>query len=1424
MIGNATLYGIVLPDWMFWTLIGIVLLLIVLIIVIFVRFKLYGITRNAQQETGKPKRNYSGIRSDLRRLQKRLSNNKSACPVFLALGDTLPSSVQTVFTEYGGEYLEATQLDFHFFERGVLIVPKIDLAAQGTTERGIYDNLFRELLRMRPQRPLDGVVLSVSTNTVRQTEEAGHVAARLHEQLIRLQQITGMRLPVHLLFHDCEKLTGFHELGQIGNKSNIYDTLGWNPMYTKDREWRNDLLHDAQQSISVQLQRIRIAVFSGVSVQNERESQNLFFLTDELNQLQAGLIQFCNYIFSRSVYHEPFIFHGLAFGGTITSGTTADGTQTQRFAFAHRLLRESLPEGSVLAIPVRQIFQARTRTVRIVQIFCTALLVFWGCGLFWKLPDLKQDAAAILRFDKNRDAFDVQDQELSELMTQGNFIGKNIITPSQRDLLREIIFDAKKENYDGLCSVFFPTSCFSPLTGKIFFWYMKFYDDFVNRSIPQAMIRQAWEIYDTNSNAGHSGHIEEKFVTPLETREYQMLEQHIRVSGDFYRMFNTYEMFLKNGNPADFLELIQYLWGKEENFTADRIRNEYPEAELLLEQVLQRRNIVLRKNPEQNEFLKTKNEITQMERIKFDQLSRQFDEQIYKRNTLLFYLEHVELFLNDTVSLMSAPLEREKLEQYWTILNRVVLALKDERYNWILNDKPLYNDTNFPIRNKIRKETFLGDSDIKRWDNNTAILKREQFERLENLQSNRSGKFFELQSSHTLAPLPWLESLVTLIGRLRQELFMQKVEKAYVRPLAGNPMSVEWDGQILFNALQLADRYGKIFNETENGHDHLIQIKARQQLIDNMHKLLAESRRIHRLPVTELEYGIYGNFQDAAASILQILNLYQSFGDDAKRQRNELITVADQQAFALLASFDKQCLSDHLYEPNQTTLAAWNAHGSILVPLLGISTEGEIDSYLTLRRQRLKYWKNRIDPVLTYLLNRNDLLPSDEDVTRIERWKVIREGVEQHEAQTPNNPITQLEQFIKAELLKPDHKPLLPSPNWFYQRMYELDKAARTWNQNQDKLDFFDRWNKAAVFFNTHLQGHFPFVSDRFAQSPSVSPDAVRTFYSLLPELPSQSVTWIIPPDYTKFHETINEIKPLFFGKLPGPNTIPDIMVSIKYNVANPSETGRSWILDQSLQLDTQELSMRNGITEGVWKFGAPMRFTLQWAKDGGVIPASPPEHRQATLQDMRIVYDYPSAWSLFVFVTENIQPVLEKDQAGNINRVTDFLAFEVPTKPNGTNHQNENVTNLFRTFVQIRLAKIGNDGNKEDIILPRFFPDWMPTEENVKHFELPEKQPKIPVLNPSDTSQKPETPTVPTTSTTKIIEQKNRPAEFMFPKLFQKLQKRRIQNFYEYLVPQPSIPPLNKGEIFQGWINDSADSSVQPSSSIPILLPPDNQ
>ncbi|MDR0611370.1 MAG: hypothetical protein LBG58_14770, partial [Planctomycetaceae bacterium] len=552
------------------------------------------------------------------------------------------------------------------------------------------------------------------------------------------------------------------------------------------------------------------------------------------------------------------------------------------------------------------------------------------------------------------------------------------------------------------------------------------------------------------------------------------------------------------------------------------------------------------------------------------------------------------------------------------------------------------------------------------------------------------------------------------------------------------------------------------------------------------------------------------------------LSLYQSFGDDAKRQRNELSTVADQQALALLANYDKQFLADRLYEPNQTTLSAWNGRGSIVVPLLGLAVEGEMDVYLMLRRQRLKYWKNRIDPILTYLLNRNDLSASDEDAARIECWKVIREGVEQYDAQTPNNPVTQLEQFIKVKLSKQENEPLSPSSNWFYQRMYELDKAAREWKQSQAELDFFVRWSKAAAFFNTYLKGRFPFVADHFAQSPSAAPDAVRTFYSLLPEMPAQPVSWIIPSDYINFYETINKIKPIFFGKLSASNAIPDIIVSIKYHITNPLENGHSWILDQSLQLDHQELSIRNGITEGVWKFGSPMRFTLQWAKDGGVIPASVPEHRQATLQDMRVVYDYSSSWSLFVFIAENIQPVLEKDSAGDVNRISNLLVFEVPTQSietNHSNHSNKNVTNLSRTFVQIQLAKIGNDGNKEDIMLPCCFPDWMPAERNIKRFEIPEKQMEIPVLNPSDTHQKQKTPSVPPPPVAKIIEQECLPSQFLFPQLLQKLQKRKVRNFQEF-----SLPPLNKGEIFQGWIDNSVDLPVQSPISAPILVLPDHQ
>ncbi len=1360
MIVHPLMFGMVLPDWLSIVLIGIVLFQFLVTIIAFVLFWRRGRVRAAQpsnQESGESssqntvgvKYGKTSIRNDLKLLQRHLGDEGRKSSLFFVLGDTLPESVQTVFAEHGGERLEGTQLDFHLYDRGILVVPKEPLTRLGTTERGAYDDLFQELLRIRPRRPVDGVVLSVSVETLRQTGDTDRTAARLHDQLVRLQKITGMRLPVHLLFYDTEKFSGFPELAgeYAGHRTEESGELpayplDWSPSSRYGTEWDGDSLHDAAESFAVKLQQARIMLFSDKHHEDADEARHLFLLADELEQSKPGFVRFCNRVFTRGVHHEPFVFRGVAFCGTITKEA-----EKSRFVFASKTLHERLPDAASLAIPIRRLFQARYKNIRILQVATISVLILWGIGMFWKLPTLKDEALSLRKFGDNWDT--VYDYQL-ELKRENR---RSYDSVKIGDLLAEMFLTTKKDGGKDLQSLFFPSSYFSQLPSDVLTWQQDFYHDAVNVILPLELKRKAENLYALPKKTGSSVELPPEIpLAPLETEEYKTLEKHVKESGEFFGMYRRYETLMKSGNIGDFLELTRHCCGTPESLMPALFDGKINGAETLLKTVVEDHRKARRRKEGTTPAVLPRSVVEEMTRTKFEYLTERFDEQIHDHNVLVGQLMQVESMLNDTTNLMDAPLDPDRLEYYWNLSNQSLLGLGDDRYNWILIAAPLYNDSNLPLRKKVVTTTCLDESDIARWDMKSDEKKRRQFERLQKLQSEQNGNFFELKKLHALVPLPWLQEFNVLLSQLRSEPFMKKVEKVHVVPLAGNPGSIEWDNRLLHDALQMADHYKKIFADKDPTRFTLARIKSCQQLIDNMHRLVADSRRIKRRSSIELPGE--GNFRDVASSIIEILDIYRSFGSDAKRQYEELSEVADQQALAILKDIDSRCAKDRLYEPSRETLAIWDGKGTVLVPLLGIGTEGEVDVYLNLRRERLKYWKNRIDPIMNYLSNRSGFTSSGDDAARIERWKIIREGVDLHEAHTPNDPLGTLERFVKIELLNPERKPLSPSSNWFYQKMYELDAAAGIGDAKRSELDFFARWKKAAEFFNQHLAGRFPFVAEHFAKAPSASPDAIRAFYTLLPDIPKTPVDWVTPEDYVRFHETMIAIKPLFFGKLQGPNTLPDLIVSVQYRFADPSECGCQRILDQSLQFDGQELSVRNGVTEGVWKFGSAVRFTLQWAKDGGVVPSTAPENRCAKIQGNRIIYDYDTPWSLFVFLCENVQPLLERDTAGDIDRSINVLAFEVATRPIGSNPSSGEDVDKLRTFARLRLQKANGDAEAEEIVLPRRFPDWMPTERGNKRFELSEQRPE-PIERKSAEPQKIRPPVLLFPSGEMIVEEK---------------------------------------------------------------------
>ncbi|MFP5289011.1 MAG: type VI secretion protein IcmF/TssM N-terminal domain-containing protein, partial [Thermoanaerobaculia bacterium] len=162
-----------------------------------------------------------------RRLDRAAAGDRHRVPFFLLLGgegsrdsDLLANAGLEL--PFGAPAEAGTDLGqgrgFWFLDRGVVLDLAGDavLAADGrSSDEGSWRSALNLLQKLRPKRPVDGVILAVPCRELLEAqrseaaqEELAARAGRVYRKLWQMQQRLGFRLPVYLLVTGCERLSG----------------------------------------------------------------------------------------------------------------------------------------------------------------------------------------------------------------------------------------------------------------------------------------------------------------------------------------------------------------------------------------------------------------------------------------------------------------------------------------------------------------------------------------------------------------------------------------------------------------------------------------------------------------------------------------------------------------------------------------------------------------------------------------------------------------------------------------------------------------------------------------------------------------------------------------------------------------------------------------------------------------------------------------------------------------------------------------------------------------------------------------------------------------------------------------------------------------------------------------------------------------
>ncbi len=214
-----------------------------------------------------------------------------------------------------------------FYDQGVVLDVEGDFVLSkdgvGSEEKG-WDLLIQLLKKHRPERPLDGVVLTIPCGDLigsqgqleERTSRAAQKANLLYAKLSELQRRSGVCFPIYVLVTQCDKVLGFKSFVNEIPLKRREDIFGWSNPYSLERtyspEWANQAFQEFFQSLyEAQIE----LVADGIQI---KDGDGFFIMPSEFESVSEPLRVYMNNLFRQSAYHDSFFLRGLYFSGDAT--------------------------------------------------------------------------------------------------------------------------------------------------------------------------------------------------------------------------------------------------------------------------------------------------------------------------------------------------------------------------------------------------------------------------------------------------------------------------------------------------------------------------------------------------------------------------------------------------------------------------------------------------------------------------------------------------------------------------------------------------------------------------------------------------------------------------------------------------------------------------------------------------------------------------------------------------------------------------------------------------------------------------------------------------------------------------------------------------------------------------------------------------
>lgn len=258
---------------------------------------------------------------------------------------------------------------WHFHERGVSIDVDSDasFAADEAVAQRRWKDVLRQLLDYRPERALDGLVLTISARTLLtgSAADAQRLATRCHALLWDAQERFEFALPVYVIVTRCDAISGFGAFWKAQPEQRLREIFGWSNPYSVESTFVPEWLDEAFDEMGRALKRLQLQAAAGDA---EIDRADEFFLFPQrFGELAPRLRAVLAQVFRASAYHANSFFRGVYFTGSAAADGATSPVPRADVAFVDRLFEEKIYAEMNLTRPIRQALWSRHRLIRRLQ-------------------------------------------------------------------------------------------------------------------------------------------------------------------------------------------------------------------------------------------------------------------------------------------------------------------------------------------------------------------------------------------------------------------------------------------------------------------------------------------------------------------------------------------------------------------------------------------------------------------------------------------------------------------------------------------------------------------------------------------------------------------------------------------------------------------------------------------------------------------------------------------------------------------------------------------------------------------------------------------------------------------------------------------------------------------------------------------------